>query len=81
MRQCELIKHQKLLEAAAAKQDEELLQKLREKDHVAIEVIYHNSCFLKYIQTRPEALALKMELALGSDDAAIHRLTQLDLVD
>ena len=46
---CETISKPQLVEAAKLKDDEELLHHIQDKDLVSIELRYHHSCILSYV--------------------------------
>ena len=48
LQQCEIVRSDRLLSAALAKEDEELLGPIQDGDLVAIELRYHHACFMKY---------------------------------
>ncbi|XP_071953111.1 uncharacterized protein [Antedon mediterranea] len=80
---CEHINGGTLLEAAELKQDERLLQQIKDQDCVAIELRYHRSCHKEYTQVlyrKPQASDADMSIYSKSFEFFCTEIVYKDLI-
>lgn len=62
-----------LYDTAVSKNDEEILLQIRDKDCVAIEVVYHKQCYMRYTKDHANNLA---KVKKQSEESAVETATQ-----